>query len=160
MTRSAPSVRRMRWWDLPEVMVIEREVFTDTAWSIGQYWSELAHVPESRHYVVAVEDERIVGYAGLHVVAPEADVQTIAVAQQSQRRGLGHRLLGELLDEARRRGCTQVFLEVLVGNDPAITLYETHGFERVSTRRDYYGPGKDALIMVLRLAALPSPEVS
>lgn len=147
------TVRRMRWWDLPGVMQIEREVFTDTAWSIGQYWSELAHVPQSRHYIVAEDGELIVGYAGLHVVAPEADVQTIAVAPGYQRRGLGRDLLGALIDEARARGCTQVFLEVLVDNEPAIALYGREGFERIRVRRDYYGPGRDALIMVLRLNA-------
>lgn len=147
------TVRRMRWWDLPSVMQIEREVFTDTAWSVGQYWSELAHVPQSRHYIVAEEGERILGYAGIHVVAPEADVQTIAVGADQQRRGLGRALLRALIAEARQRGCTQIFLEVLVDNDPAITLYTREGFERISVRRDYYGPGKDALMMVLRLDA-------
>ena len=145
------TVRRMRWWDLPSVMQIEREVFTDTAWSVGQYWSELAHVPQSRHYIVMEDGERILGYAGIHVVAPEADVQTIAVDPDQQRRGLGRALLRAVIDEARHRGCTQIFLEVLVDNAPAIALYTREGFERISVRRDYYGPGKDALIMVLQL---------
>jgi ribosomal protein S18 acetylase RimI-like enzyme len=74
-------------------------------------------------------------------------VQTIAVAPRSQGRGLGRALLDALLAEARRRGCTQVFLEVLDTNEAAISLYEKSGFERQGRRRDYYGQGADALVM-------------
>ena len=44
--------------------------------------------------MVARRGPRIVGYAGVFVVVPEADVQTVAVALEEQGRGTGRILLG------------------------------------------------------------------
>jgi hypothetical protein len=46
---------------------------------------------------------------------------------------------------------TQLFLEVLAGNDAALALYASSGFERQGHRRDYYGPGLDAIVLRHRL---------
>jgi [ribosomal protein S18]-alanine N-acetyltransferase len=146
------ALRRMRWWDVEAVALLERELFAHDAWSVEQFWNELAHVPQSRWYAVHEDEHGIDGYAGLSAVPPEADVQTIAVATRSQGSGVGRQLLDGLIAEARRRGCAQVFLEVRVDNEPAIALYERRGFTREARRSDYYGPGLDALVMRLRLA--------
>jgi [ribosomal protein S18]-alanine N-acetyltransferase len=142
----------MRWWDLDEVAALERELFPEDPWSVEQFWAELAQLPETRWYAVHEDAEGIDGYAGLYAVPPEADVQTIAVAPRSQRQGLGRGLLDELVAEARRRGCTQLFLEVREGNETALALYRAAGFERLARRSGYYGPGVDALVLRLRLA--------
>jgi ribosomal-protein-alanine N-acetyltransferase len=142
----------MRWWDVEAVIELERALFTQDPWSPELLWSELAHVPSTRWYAVHEDDVGIDGYVGLNAVPPEGDVQTIAVAPRSQGTGLGRRLLDELTVEARRRGCTQLFLEVRVDNEPALALYDSAGFERQGRRRDYYGPGADALVLRKRLA--------
>ncbi|MGD9955454.1 MAG: ribosomal protein S18-alanine N-acetyltransferase [Candidatus Nanopelagicales bacterium] len=141
----------MRWWDVEQCALLERELFEHAPWTAEQFWSELAHVPDTRWFAVHEDAEGIDGYVCLAAVPPEGDVQTIAVAPRSQGRGLGRELLDALLAEAARRGCTQVFLEVLDTNAPAIALYERSGFERQGRRRDYYGPGADALVMRKRL---------
>lgn len=140
------SLRRMRWWDLPAVTEVEQALFPEP-WSTETFLSELAHVPETRHYLVAVRDEDVLGYAGLRAVGTEADVQTIAVAPTAQGTGLGGRLLDALLEEAQRRGCREVFLEVRPDNAAATALYASRGFERIALRRGYYAPGEDAVIM-------------
>jgi len=97
---------------------------------------------------------RVVGYAGLMTQAAERPgategwVQNIGVAAAYQGRGLGTVLLLELLAEADRRNCAEIWLEVRTDNDPAQRLYHRHGFESVGVRRGYYQPGgHDALIM-------------
>jgi len=145
-------LRPMRWWDVAAAAEIERAVFA-APWSEAGFWSELAGVPQRRYYVVATDASGIVGYAGLSVVGRDGDVQTIAVRADRQGCGLGGELLGELLDEARRRHCSQVLLEVAVDNRSATALYAGRGFERLSVRRGYYGPGRDAVVMRLRLGA-------
>ena len=65
---------------------------------------------------------------------------------------MGAALLTELLAEAGRRGCTEVFLEVRADNDRARVLYERFGFERIGLRKRYYQPtGVDAVVMRRRL---------
>jgi ribosomal-protein-alanine N-acetyltransferase len=145
------TLRAMRWWDLEEVVELERELFPDDPWSPEQFWGELAHVPETRWYAVHTDDAGIDAYVGVFAIPPDADLQTIAVAPRAQGRGLGRELLDRAIAEARHRGCSQVMLEVAHDNEPAIALYASVGFESLGRRRDYYGPGLDAVIMRLRL---------
>ena len=143
----------MRWWDLEAVHAVEAALFPDP-WSVETFWSELAHVPETRHYVVAEDAGEVVGYAGLVATGHQADVQTLAVRAGHQGRGLGGELLRALLDEARRRGAGEVLLEVRAENAAAQQLYARHGFERIGVRRGYYRPGgTDAHVLRLRLGS-------
>ena len=138
----------MRWWHVEACVALERDLFPADAWSPETFWSELARVPDSRHYLVALDaGGRVVGYAGLSALPPEADIRTLAVAPSGQGRGLGSRLLDALLAEAARRGATTVMLEVRADNEAALALYGRRGFEPIARRRDYYAPGVDAVIM-------------
>lgn len=145
------SLRPMRWWDVEDVMVAEHEVFRATAWSAETFWAELAQAG-TRHYVVARDSGgTLLGYAGLLVPGPEADVQTIAITAVARGQGLGGVLMAELVDRARSSGCSSVLLEVRADNEPAQRLYARFGFERIAVRRGYYQPGGvDAWVMRLR----------
>jgi ribosomal-protein-alanine N-acetyltransferase len=138
------TIRPMKWWDLDEVLAIEQVVFGATAWPPESYWGELAR--PDRYYVVGVSDE-VRGYAGLWMVPPDADVQTIAVAPDAQGGGLGQTLLDHLVTVARERGCRRLQLEVRADNDPAIALYEKAGFSVIRRRERYYPDFSDALVM-------------
>jgi [ribosomal protein S18]-alanine N-acetyltransferase len=147
-----PKLRPMRWWDVPAALAIERELFPDP-WTEATFWSELAGVPETRHYVVIEADGELIGYAGLFATRHTADVQTVAVAASRQGEGLGALLLTALLDEAQRRGAGEVLLEVRADNETAARLYSRFGFERIGVRRGYYQPGRvDAIVMRRRRA--------
>jgi ribosomal-protein-alanine N-acetyltransferase len=145
MSNPVVQVTPMRWWHIGEVAELEAELFPDDRWSVEQFWSELAQ--PTRSYVVVTESNRIIGYAGLFVVAPQSDVQTIAVRSDSQGKGVGAALLAALLDEAARRGAAEILLEVRSDNEAAVSMYTRHGFERISHRRGYYPDGGDADIM-------------
>ncbi len=140
------NVERFRWWHIEQVTPIEAELFGVERWSAGMFWNELA---SGHHYLVAVDGDDLLGYAGLAVSPPhEAWVQNIAVRRDAQRRGIGRTLLEALLAEAARRRVSKVLLEVAVDNAPAQKLYAEYGFEAVGVRRGYYQPSnKDALVM-------------
>jgi ribosomal-protein-alanine N-acetyltransferase len=145
-------LRAMRWWDVERVLPLEQQLFGGEAWSAETWWGELARAGDSglaRWYVVAEGPTGILGYAGVSVNGAEADVMTVAVSPDAQGRGLGSRLLDALLDTARRRGATQVLLEVRADNDAARQLYVNRGFEQIAVRRGYYGD-TDGVIMRLR----------
>lgn len=144
---------RMRWWHIAEILPIEDDLFGPERWTAGMFWSELAQA--DRYYRVAVEgvEGPVLGYAGLAGVDESCWVQNIAVRRDQQGRGLGARLLDDLLAEARRRQAPQVALEVADDNPVAQRLYAMRGFEPVARRRGYYQPsGTDAIVMVLRFA--------
>ena len=140
-------VDRLRWWDLEAVQALEDALFGPDAWTPGQFWSELARVPDSRWYVAARREATLVGYAGIFLIPPEADVQTVAVAAPEQGRGTGRVLMQALLDRAAGAGARVVHLEVQADNVAALALYSGIGFAADGRRRDYYGRGRDALLM-------------
>ena len=77
----------------------------------------------------------------------EADVQTVTVVVEMQGKGIGRALLERLIEEASRRASPAVLLEVRVGNESAIHLYESFGFVEIARRLNYYGSNLHALVM-------------
>jgi len=145
----------LRWWHLPEILVMEEQLFAPECWSEELFWSELAQAENRCYYTVfddSLPERSIVGYGGLAFGGDEAFIQTIGVAPECQGRGIGAVLLRALIDEARRRGAHVLGLEVRADNDIAQRLYARHGFEAVGRRRGYYQPsGVDAVVMLLEL---------
>lgn len=142
--------------DIEAVVPLEAELFaTDPPWTAEQFRSELAGVPDTRWYVVAEpvgQTGQLAGYAGLLVIDDTADVQTLAVAPEHQRRGLGTTLLEAMIVEAAARGARDLLLEVRADNAAALALYGRHGFARIARRRGYYRAGRvDGLVLRRRL---------
>lgn len=137
-------IRQMRWWDIDAVATLEQALFPTDAWSVEQFWSELAQ--GTRVYLTAERAGEVVGYAGAFVLAPDSDLQTIAVDPATQGGGVGRALLTELMDQVIARGAESMMLEVRADNTPAIAMYERMGFERISVRARYYADGTDAQI--------------
>jgi ribosomal-protein-alanine N-acetyltransferase len=136
----------LRWWQIDELLPIEKDLFGVEQWSAGMFWNELA---AGHPYVAAVQDGEVIGYAGLVVAPPdEAWVNNMAVRRDHQRRGIGRALLEELLSIARRNGARHTLLEVAADNTPAQALYDSYGFEVIGLRKNYYqASGTDALVM-------------
>lgn len=151
---SGVPLRQMNRRDIPAIMALEQELFPDDAWTPEMFAEEFAQPASRRLYLVAEEGTALIGYAGMMFTGgPEADVVTLAVAPARWGRGTGTALLLALVDEARRRGCTEVLLEVREDNPRARRLYQRHGFTEVGIRRGYYQPsGVDAVIMRKALA--------
>ena len=132
------------WWDIPVLVELEETLFPgDSPWRAEMFWSELA---AGHHYVVHRDAAGLIdGYAGLMVVADEAEVQTIGVRPDAQGSGLGRVLLRNLM---RAAGPRRVLLEVRTDNVKALALYASAGFVRLGIRRRYYQPsGADAYTM-------------
>jgi [ribosomal protein S18]-alanine N-acetyltransferase len=145
---SQPVLRTMTSTDLDRVLELELALFGAEAWSRQMLAGELSQQPASRYYIVAEDGGSLVGYAGLLAAGSQADVLTIAVATARWGQGIGSELLARLLAEARRRGCTEVFLEVRTDNIRAQRLYQWWGFIEIGIRRGYYQPsGADAIVM-------------
>ena len=147
-------LREMRRADMPKIMALERELFPEDAWTPEMFASEFAQPASRRLYLVAEEGGTLIGYAGMMFSGgPQADVVTLAVDPGRWGRGTGTALLTALTEEAARRGCTEVLLEVREDNPRARRLYQREGFTEVGIRRGYYQPsGVDAVVMRKALA--------
>lgn len=119
----------------------------DDPWPAVAFKRELDS--RNNHYVGARDVATLVGYAGisrLGRVAPfEYEIHTIGVDPGYQGRGIGRRLLNDLLEYADGG---VVYLEVRTDNAPAIELYRSAGFEQIGLRKRYYRvSGADAYTM-------------
>lgn len=106
------------------------------------------------HLFVAEIGGHIVGMAGLHVGSGKkrhGGEIGMLVDEGWQRRGVGTSLLAALLDLADNYlGLSRVELEVVADNEPAIRLYERHGFELEGRKRQAIwrlGGPADLLVM-------------
>ena len=115
-------------------------------------WSEKSIATELNSklscWLVAVEDDALVGYVGSQSVLGESDMMNIAVHPEYRRKGIAEALVTALVAELTARGNHSLMLEVRPSNTPAVTLYEKLGFFQVGRRPNYYrNPREDALIL-------------
>jgi ribosomal-protein-alanine N-acetyltransferase len=115
-------------------------------WSEKSIFNELTN-PLSL-WIVAVDDDRVVGYVGSQSVLGESDMMNIAVAPDYRRKGIARTLVLELISLLSENMVSRLTLEVRKSNLSAIKLYEMLGFHQVGCRPNYYSaPKEDALIL-------------
>jgi ribosomal-protein-alanine acetyltransferase len=142
--------RAMIALDVPVVAAMEKVIFKDDPWSIGQFKEEISNNGITRHYLVACDsNHKIIGWAGAMCAAEGADtdVLTVAVDPDFRLQGIARHMVTSLIDWAYSKKSPTIFLEVEKNNLPAQALYISEGFAVISMRPDYYGPGIDALVM-------------
>lgn len=142
-------IRQMQEQDIPRVLEMEQSIFS-APWSEKSFTD--AYCAENNIYLVAVQNESIVGYCGLWVSYEMADLCNMAVDPKERQKGIAEQLLREGLQLCRERKVETVLLEVRESNTPAIGLYKKIGFQRIGLRKKYYKePMEDAILMQLIL---------
>ncbi len=129
-----PSYRLMKLGDLDCVMSIENLAYPFP-------WSEAIFqdcIKVGYHCWVAELDNAIVGYAVFINAVEECHLLNLCVNPILQGRGLGRKLLSNVLGNAKDYNARCVFLEVRASNQHAVELYESEGFNEVGLRENYY----------------------
>jgi N6-L-threonylcarbamoyladenine synthase len=155
----AIEIQKATLLDLPEIMKLELASFANDAWPEESFRSELAAT--HTYYIIALEDNSVVGYAGLSKLpgSDQADIQTIAVREDKRGLGIGRMLMDTLTAQAVELDAKQIFLEVRADNSVAQKLYKLFGFKQIGTRKKYYQPdGVDAFIMKTDLKSKVNKE--
>ena len=123
--------------------------------SIPQPWSEAAFADalaqENAVTLVAEADGKIAGFITGVFLFDNADIYSVATAEQHRKKGIGGKLLQAFFDTLPNEVET-VGLEVRESNSAAISLYEKHGFERVGLRKNFYEqPRENAVLYTKQL---------
>lgn len=150
---AALEIRPMTAADLPRVLEIAASLPAAPHWPLSAYRNALdPQIAPARIALVAAGPAALHGFALASLLAGQAELETVAVAPSSQRRGIARELLAALLAALRQAGIRQVFLEVRASNHPARALYSCFGFEQTGSRPHYYAdPVEDAILMSLAL---------
>ena len=138
-------IRQMRQEHVVQVAELEKICFADP-WSEKSIASELEN-PLS-YWLVALDEDRVVGYVGSQTVLGETDMMNVAVRPEYRRQGIAEALILALIEQLRRRKSHCLTLEVRDSNTSARALYGKLGFLEIGRRRNYYrNPREDALIL-------------
>jgi ribosomal-protein-alanine N-acetyltransferase len=161
---TAVRIRRMSVADLERVLEIAEGLPLAPHWPASAYVAamDLKNLPQRVALVAerAAKEERdsseswaVVGFVLAVAIPPEAELETIAVAAEVQRRGLGGLLMRALVDELKTAQVSELNLEVRASNRMALRFYRRQAFEEAGRRPRYYAdPEEDAVLMRLSLA--------
>jgi ribosomal-protein-alanine N-acetyltransferase len=155
-------IRSMTASDLDRVLAIAQNLPQTPHWPQSAWLNAInsQFEPESTPRRIALvicasranpQPGAILGFAVVSLQPPQAELETIAVAPESQRLGLGQRLFQALTTELNASGVDDVLLEVRASNQSALAFYQALGFVKTRLRPGYYAdPIEDAVIMHLR----------
>jgi ribosomal-protein-alanine N-acetyltransferase len=115
-------------------------------------WQKLLHLLDHDRFfgdeVLPSANEHMVGIAGFWMMVGEAHITTLATRNAYRRKGIGERLLIQIIEMAMQLNANVITLEARTSNKQAQALYEKYGFQKVGIRRAYYTDnGEDAVIM-------------
>lgn len=148
-------IRRMQPKDLDPILALERKIAETPHWSQEDYERCLSTSEQDklrRAGFVAEKDANLLGFVVGKLVVGICELESIAVAEEAQGKGIGIALLASLADWARSAGALCMELEVRASNGRAIKLYERFGLRHEGIRPGYYQtPDEDAVLMGMPL---------
>lgn len=151
---AAVTIRPLMPADLDRVIAIAQSLKEAPQWSRGAYAAMLDPEAQPRRVALVAETtgSGVVAFVIASLIPPQAELEIIAVAAESQRHGLARQLYSALVSELINSHVTEVQLEVRASNQPALALYRALGFRQTGCRPRYYAePEEDALLLQLSI---------
>ena len=139
------TITKMTRNHVSQIADLEKFCFHDP-WSENSIASELDN--RLSHWLVALDNETVIGYVGSQTVLGETDMMNIAIHPDYRKQGIATDLIASLIQLLKEQGSHSLMLEVRESNEPAKSLYFKMGFEEVGIRKNYYrNPKENALIL-------------
>ena len=113
-------------------------------WNQNQWEKEL-----EKDYINAMGiflNNSIIGVCVIHKIYDEAEIRYLSVHPSYQKKGLGKKLINQIIKECKNENIKRIFLEVSIKNKQALNFYKNSGFKTIDIRKNYYKDGSDALI--------------
>ena len=142
-------IRAIRIDDCDAIAAIEAQTF-NTALDRGSLFTFMkmlafcgfvddANIPNTAYERNNLDmSSNLVGYLLATIILDEAEILSIAVSSDHQKRGRGAGLLGHFLAYIDTQDVKTALLEVAADNVSALTLYHRHGFTEFGRRPSYY----------------------
>ncbi len=148
-------VRRAELGDLASILAIERGSAEAPQWGEAVWRGVLGDEEGSgsaRRSFVAEGGDGIVGFAVVSCLGEVAELESVAVAENARRQGVGRAVCRAAMEWASEREAERIELEVRASSGGAQALYAELGFRELGRRRGYYRePVEDAVLMTAML---------
>jgi len=159
------AVRDMQTCDLTQILAIEANAQA-SPWGRLSFEESLTKgyccrvIEVSGAAISGTPESQLLNIVAYHVVCEIVDelhILNVVTAPQTQGLGLGHMLMADILEIAKRKNVAKLFLEVRASNTVAQSLYLKWQFTQIALRKSYYRPtsqsGKreDALVFLRQL---------
>lgn len=141
------NIRKAKISDLEAIKEIEDESFINP-FTKDDLLYEISQNPVS-NFLVLEKDGLVVGFLDYWVTFDSATIDQIAVKKSERNQGFAKILLEKSINDLKELGEVSFFtLEVRASNEPAINLYKSFGFQKVTIKEKYYDDGEDAIYMI------------
>lgn len=141
------NIRKAKISDLEAIKEIEDESFINP-FTKEDLLYEISQNPVS-NFLVLEKDGLVVGFLNYWVTFDSATIDQIAVKKSERNQGFAKILLEKSINDLKELGEVSFFtLEVRTSNEPAINLYKSFGFQKVTIKEKYYDDGEDAIYMI------------
>ena len=141
------NIRKAKISDLEAIKEIEDESFINP-FTKEDLLYEISQNPVS-NFLVLEKDGLVVGFLDYWVTFDSATIDQIAVKKSERNQGFAKILLEKGINDLKELGEVSFFtLEVRTSNEPAINLYKSFGFQKVTIKEKYYDDGEDAIYMI------------
>lgn len=138
-------IRKMIIGDIDGILAIEKTCFTADAWSEEAFIYRLEDESLPFLNLTAEDENKVVGYLVATAFPWEMNIDSVAVSPDHRRKGIARELIKTAVALSKAE---EITLEVRESNKPAVSLYESLGFEKVGNRKNYYQqPVENAVLM-------------
>ena len=147
----------MRPDDIDRVIEIAHTLPDAPRWPHDLYARALDPGAFPARIALAAENSQpeLVGFLVAVLIPPQAELETVAVAKETQKQGIATRLFTELIAILCRRQITEVMLEVRESNHAARSFYHSLRFFETGRRPGYYSDPKEDAILLQRSVVSP-----
>lgn len=147
-------IREAKLKDMEACIEIQDSLFGEDREMPGYYFKK--NIKDKDFTILIAESEgRIAGFTTFEYRRWNNTiyVYTMYIVKESQSKGIGSKLLSEIIKRAKDLKARKIFLDTKGTNKKAIDFYKKKGFQKAGSINDYYKDGKcrDALILSLDL---------
>ena len=129
--------------DYKKILQIEKQLF-EYPWNI----KDLSKFAELEYFRIwKIELNEIIGYVLFFDIKNEIEIIKIGVTKDHQRKNCGSFFINEM----KKKGTQNIFLEVSSANMEAINFYYKNGFKKTGIRKSYYQVKDETRIDALTL---------
>jgi ribosomal protein S18 acetylase RimI-like enzyme len=140
---SGITIESATWRDLKDLFQLEKVCFQLDAWPLLDILGVLT-IPQVIR-LKAVDQEILVGFIAVDLRRSQktAWIATLAVLPAYRKSGIGSTMLQICEGEVN---LPRIRLSVRQSNQPAIQLYQKHGYQQIEVWKKYYKGGDNALV--------------